>query len=145
MTPLSKRMQFMAVLAEASEPIPLAIISSRSGLPTSDLTKIGTKLFRSKQVSRKKPKLIDGGGYYHYWLTKSQKLAFISRYQTAQVRIDPSLMADMTKKVDFLKTVSDRTIYGDSPIMQSIIEDYKRILRIEDLSLIEKEESSSAT
>lgn len=145
MTPLSKRMQFMAVLAEASEPIPLAIISSRSGLPTSDLTKIGTKLFRSKQVSRKKPKLIDGGGYYHYWLTKSQKLAFISRYQAAQVRIDPSLMADMTKKVGFLKTVSDRTIYGDSPIMQSIIEDYKRILRIEDLSLIEKEESSSAT
>lgn len=142
MIPLSKRMQFMAALAEASEPIPISIISSRSGLPTNDLTKIGTKLFKSKQVSRKKPKLIDGGGYYHYWLTKSQKRAFISRSQTIRTRAEPSLMAEMTKKVDFLKIVSDRTIYGDSPIMQSIIEDYKRILRIQDLSLIGKEEYS---
>lgn len=143
MIQLSKNMRFLAVLVDADKPLPIAVIASRSGLSLEEVSKIAPPLAKKKRVSRRKPKLSEGGGYYHYWLTKNQKRMFLNHSSRRTPVRGAELLKEITGKLDFLKTVSERTIYGDSPLMQSIIEDYMRLLRIEDLKELELEQDET--
>lgn len=127
----SKMVRFLTVLADAGETMPTHVIARRSGLTMRDCGRISSRLVERDRVSRIKPKLSDGGGYYRYFLTDAQLDAY---YRVAGVNpyfgiagVDAIGLMD---RLRFLRMLGERSAYKGNPALAAIMADYKRALRV---------------
>lgn len=124
----NKTLRFMAVLADAGA-VPYSVVARRSGLTMRDCSHISARLVARGQISRIKPKLSEGGGYYRYFLDDAQ----LERYyrlagKNPHFGIDGVDAVGLVDRLRFLRGLKERTVYRDSPVLDAIIADYERTL-----------------
>lgn len=127
----TKTIRFMTVLADDSTPVPISTIAYRSGLTVKDCGRISSRLVSQKRISRTKPSLSKGGGYYRYFLTDDQLKGYYRRLGTGWFDSLSDISAiDAVDRLILLRMLRERTAYGQNPVLAAIIDDYERALAI---------------
>lgn len=124
---LTQRSKFILELIKSDKPIPIYLIAIRSGLTPKACTRIGSNLANTNKVSRSKQQPNEKSGYYKYWLTEKQRKQH-SDGINSQLQSNKKQRATIMGKIHLLKTISDRTVYGQNPYMKAIVNDYEQIL-----------------
>lgn len=125
----NKTVRFLDVLADVGEPVPTYIVARRSRLTMRDCSHISARLVARDQISRVKPNLSEGGGYYRYFLNDEQRERY---YRLAGVNphfgIEGVDAVGLVDRLRFLRMLKERTIYRDSVVLDAILADYDRAL-----------------
>lgn len=126
----SKQARFIAALAEAGDPLPISGISRRSGLSREDCGRIASRLVKHGRVSRRKPPLSSGGGFYRYFLTEEQLDDFLNDRRRLPEGLKGVDAIGAGERLRFLRGLHERTIYRESAVLKAIIVDYERTLSV---------------
>lgn len=126
----SKQARFIAALAEAGDPLPISGISRRSGLSREDCGRIASRLVKHGRVSRRKPPLSSGGGFYRYFLTEEQLDDFLNDRRRLPEGLKGVNAIGAAERLRFLQNIRERTVYKDSLVLKAIIGDYERTLGV---------------
>lgn len=126
----SKQARFIAALAEAGDPLPISGVSRRSGLSREDCGRIASRLVKHGRVSRRKPPLSSGGGFYRYFLTEEQLDDFLNGRRRLPEGLKGVDAVGAGQRLRFLRDLHERTIYRESAILKAIIVDYERTLGV---------------
>lgn len=125
----NKTRRVLSVIADRG-PATRSLIAHVTRLSPRDVGHKVSQEFTRGRISRVKPKLSEGGGYYRYFMTDEQRAAF--QHLTHGAFRDGVLLvdaADVPARLRFLEMLKERTVYGDHAVLAAIIEDYQRTLK----------------
>ncbi|MBV2181726.1 MAG: hypothetical protein KUL86_10905 [Castellaniella sp.] len=118
--------RFLAVVAECG-PQPTSVIARRSGLTQKQCNGIAARLIAQGRISRRKPKLSEGGGYYRYFMDDDQ----LCRARGSSIEGLKGVGAvEAVDRLRFLRRLKESPAYCDSAALNAIIDDYQRTLRL---------------
>lgn len=125
MDAINKSKTVLTVISEKGA-IAGSVAARVAGLSEKTTHTIISRAFKDGRISRMKPK---GAGYYRYFMTEDQRANFLrlslGTFQGEILSVD---VVDVPARLRFLEKLKE-TIHHDNPILQAIINDYRRTLK----------------
>lgn len=124
MNPINKTRAVLSVIADKG-PLAGSVIARQAGLTEKETHTVLHKLHKNGRVSRTKPL---GSGYYRFHLTDQQRASFL-RLSLGSFDAETLIadVVDIPARLRFLEKLK-QTVHRDSPILEAIINDYRRTL-----------------
>lgn len=125
MPAINKTKTVLSLIADKG-PIAGSVVARMAELTEKEVHTVISKAYKQGRISRIKPA---GYGYYRYSMTELQRAKFLrlslGNFQAETLTID---LVDIPARLRFLEKLKN-TIHHDNPILDAIINDYRRTLK----------------
>jgi hypothetical protein len=125
MKPANKTRAVMSLIADKG-PIAGSVVARMVGQTEKEVHSAISKAHKAGRISRNKPK---DSGYFRYFMTEQQRARFLSMsfgtFQSETLDVD---IVDVPARLRFLERLQ-KTVHHENPILQAIIDDYRRTLK----------------
>lgn len=124
----SNLLRVATVLHSLGQPAYMHVIASKAGLTPEDTGKALSRLYKKDFLSREKNSKSGVASYYKWSMSDEQFDAYLTSAALTTQHIDTELRS-VFAKIRLLQRLKDSTVFGNNPVLDSMIEDYRGVWR----------------
>jgi predicted transcriptional regulator len=124
----SNLLRVATVLHSMGQPAYMHVIATKSGLSPEDTGKVLSRLYKKNYLTREKSTKVGSSSYFRWSMSDEQYDVYLLSASMTTQHIDTELRS-VFAKLRLLQHFNESSVFGNNPVLDAIIDDYRCVWR----------------